>query len=68
MLSAREKDNRREDISGLALALLSDRCFIDLFFGNENNSPHRKLRAGQPLLAKKQITSKANKDFFIRRF
>lgn len=68
MLSARDNENKNEEISGLALALLFDRCFIDLFDLCENNKPPRRLRTGKSLLAKKQSTRVVHRNVFLRRY
>jgi hypothetical protein len=69
MLSARDNENKKEEISGLALALLFGRCFIDLFdFYEYNKKPPRRLRTGKSLLAKKQTTRVAKRNVFLRRY
>ncbi|MDD4238575.1 MAG: hypothetical protein PHT62_08465 [Desulfotomaculaceae bacterium] len=69
MFKTREIDNKTENISGLALALLFDRCFIDLFDLYENNDkPFRIFKPQQSLLANKQVTRVAGKEVFLRRF
>lgn len=66
MMSARENDKKKDDTSGLALALLFDRCFIDLFDIFENNNPPRRFRAVEPL--EKCNTRAANKNVCLRRY
>jgi hypothetical protein len=64
-----QKGVKTEENSGLALALLFDRCFIDLFdLYESNNKPIRKFRLQQSFPEKKQITRTAGKNIFLNRF
>lgn len=66
MLSSQTKGVKTEEISGLALALLFDRCFMDLY--DFNNKPQRRFRLRQSLAKKRQIKRAAGKDVFLNRF
>ena len=69
MSNSQQKGVKTEEISGLALALLFDRCFIDLFdLYESNNKPVRKFRMQQSFPVKKQITRADAKDIFLKRF
>lgn len=60
---------KTEEISGLALALLFDRCFMDLFdLCESSNKPIRKFRVKHSFPVKKQITRADAKDIFLKRF
>jgi hypothetical protein len=66
LLSSQKKGVKTEEISGLALALLFDRDFMDLF--DFNNKPLRRFRLQQPLPKKKQTRRAAGKGVFLNRF
>lgn len=69
MLNAREYENKTEKISGLALALLFDRCFIDLFDLSENNNRKpRRFWVRRSLRGRKHDKRVVGKEIFLERF
>jgi hypothetical protein len=69
MLNTRENGNITKEISGLALAVLCDRYFIELFdLCESNNKPLRKFRVRQSLQTKKHPKRVVDKDIFLGRF
>ncbi|TEB07788.1 hypothetical protein Psch_01343 [Pelotomaculum schinkii] len=69
MFNSQKKGVKTEEISGLALALVLDRCFIDLFdLWESDNKPLRRFRPQQSLPAKKQVARVAGKEVFLSRF
>lgn len=69
MLDVQKNNSKSDEFSGLALALLFDRCFIDLFALCENNNrPLRRLRSRQSLLTKKQVARVDKREVFLSRF
>jgi len=69
MLNGQKNNNRLDEFSGLALALLFDSCFVDLFdFSESSNKPLRRLRPRQSLLAKRHDLQVPNKEIFLGRF
>jgi len=68
MLKGREKNQKTEEISGLALALLLDQYFVDFFdLCESNNKPVRRFRPRQSLPGSNQVRRIASKGVFLRR-
>ena len=71
MINSQKKSATTEEISGLALALLSDNYFMDLLLLCEDHSkPYKRMRLRQALLTKKLVLRAAGKDEHVclRRF
>jgi hypothetical protein len=69
LFDVQKKGVKTEEISGLALALMLDRCFIDFFDLWESDSkPLRRFRPRQSCPVKKQVARVAGKEVFLRRF
>lgn len=69
MLNGRVNENKTKEISGLALALLCDKGFTDLFDLCEgNNRPQRKFRVRKSLRSKKHARQIVHKEIFLGRF
>jgi len=68
MLNGRENHQKSEEISGLALALLLNQCFIDFFdLCESNNKPVRRFRPRQSLPGSNHVRRIASKGVFLRR-